>query len=103
MGNYWVTFDEDKVCKDWIKVFKAMRLSRKEVKELHLIFEMLDTKKVRGINLEQWLSLLDLPQSSFLKRTFCAFDQNDDHCIDFYEFVVSCWKLATLNEEALCK
>lgn len=98
-----VSLDEKKVPKEWQAIFKNMKLSRKEIKQLHEKFEKLDMKRKGGIDIVEWLTFLDLERNTFTERIFCTFDRDGNRILDFYEFVVSLWKFCTLGEGSISK
>eukprot|EP00598_Pedospumella_elongata_P003145 CAMPEP_0184970612 /NCGR_PEP_ID=MMETSP1098-20130426/3024_1 /TAXON_ID=89044 /ORGANISM="Spumella elongata, Strain CCAP 955/1" /LENGTH=308 /DNA_ID=CAMNT_0027492565 /DNA_START=121 /DNA_END=1047 /DNA_ORIENTATION=+ len=100
MGLY-VSIDQHKVPQEWMEMFACMKLTRTEVKKLHVIFDKTDEKKIGGINIVQWLTLFDLERNSFTERIFSAFDKDGNKHIDFYEFVISLWKFCSLGEGAI--
>jgi len=102
MGLY-VSIDQHKVPQEWMEMFACMKLTRTEVKKLHVIFDKTDEKKIGGINIVQWLTLFDLERNSFTERIFSAFDKDGNKHIDFYEFVISLWKFCSLGEGAISK
>jgi Ca2+-binding EF-hand superfamily protein len=103
MGFGQSTIDYNKIPMDWLDVFKTMKITRDEVLKIHAIFDKLDEKQKGGIDIVEWLTLLDLERDSFTERAFRAFDKDSNRVIDFYEFVVSLWKFCTLGDEALSK
>lgn len=98
-----VSLDEKKIPKEWQTIFKNMKLSRKEIKQLHDIFEKLDLKRKGGIDTVEWLTFLDLERNTFTERIFRTFDRDGNRILDFYEFVVSLWKFCTLVEGSISK
>lgn len=98
-----VSFDYNKVPMEWLEVFKRMKLTRSEVKQIHEIFDKIDVKQKGGIDIVEWLTFLDLDRTPLTERIFCAFDKDDNRIIDFYEFVISLWKFCTLGDGAISK
>ena len=103
MGNFLVTIDYNKISRKWLKEFRAMKFSHQEIKDIYDIFNQLDVNQLGGIDIDQWLTFLQQPRNSFMERCFCSFDQSDSHLMNFYEFVVSCWKFCTLNDTTMRK
>ena len=89
--------------RDWMKVFKAMKLTKREVIELYEIYNTVDTDQSGSIEVVELLHFLDIERSHFTERIFSAFDKDGTGQIDFYEFVVSLWKFCTLSSSAISK
>jgi hypothetical protein len=94
---------EDELSSEWLEVFKAMKLSRPEVKKLFAIFNAVDIDKSGTIEVVELLTLLDIERTMFAERIFAAFDKDGTGKVDFYEFVVSLWKFCTLANGSIGK
>jgi Ca2+-binding EF-hand superfamily protein len=91
------------VSREWMEIFKAMKLTREEVCHLLAIYHKVDCDKSGNIDVVELLTLLDIERTSFTEKIFCAFDKDRTGQIDFYEFVVSVWKFCTLGNGAISK
>lgn len=91
------------VRKEWMDVFKAMKLQRGEVKSLLNIYNKVDADRSGSIDVVELLTLLDIERTKFTERIFSAFDKDHTGKIDFYEFVVSLWKFCALGNGSLSK
>uniref|UniRef100_A0A7S3M1J4 EF-hand domain-containing protein n=1 Tax=Spumella elongata TaxID=89044 RepID=A0A7S3M1J4_9STRA len=91
----------DDIRKDWVDVFKAMKLKNNEIKKLNKIFNSVDVDKSGSIEVVELLTLLDIERTPFNVRIFAAFDKDRTGQIDLYEFVVSLWKFCSLSDGAI--
>lgn len=89
--------------KEWLNIFKAMKLRNKEISKLYDIYNTVDADRSGSIDVVELLMFLDIERTLFTERIFQAFDKDHTHRIDFYEFVVSVWKFCTLGKEATSK
>lgn len=89
--------------KDWLNIFKAMKLKNSEVRKLYDMYNTVDADRSGSIDVVELLMFLDIERTLFTERIFEAFDKDHTHRIDFYEFVVSVWKFCTLGKEATRK
>jgi Ca2+-binding EF-hand superfamily protein len=89
--------------KEWMDVFKAMKLNHSEVKSMFAIYNKVDADRSGSIDVVELLTLLDIERTAFTERIFAAFDKDRTGKIDFYEFVVSLWKFCTLGNGSLSK
>eukprot|EP01032_Pedospumella_encystans_P014826 gene14826-17002_t len=91
----------DDIRKDWVDVFKAMKLKNNEIKKLNKIFNSVDVDKSGSIEVVELLTLLDIERTPFNVRIFAAFDKDRTGQIDLYAFVVSLWKFCSLSDGAI--
>jgi Ca2+-binding EF-hand superfamily protein len=89
--------------KEWLDIFKAMKLKNSEVQKLYNIYNTVDVDRSGSIDVVELLMFLDIERTPFTERIFEAFDKDHTHKVDFYEFVVSTWKFCVLGNEAACK
>jgi hypothetical protein len=89
--------------KEWMDVFKAMKLKHPEVTAMFAIYNKVDADRSGSIDVVELLTLLDIERTAFTERIFAAFDKDHTGKIDFYEFVVSLWKFCTLGNGSLSK
>lgn len=94
---------QDEIPKEWMDIFKAMKLKPKEVGKLFAIYNTVDADRSGSIDVAELLMFMDIERTLFTKRIFEAFDKDHTHRVDFYEFVVSVWKFCALGKEATCK
>lgn len=87
--------------REWLEVFEAMKLKRGEVKTLHDLFGILNVDKSGSIGVTELLALLEVPRTAFAERIYGSFDKDLSGRIDFYEFVISSWKICTLGDGSL--
>ena len=91
------------VRREWMEVFKAMKLSAAEVQKLLAIYNKVDCDRSGSIDVVELLTLLDIERTCFTERIFSAFDTDGTNKIDFYEVVVSRWKFCTLGNGSISK
>ena len=91
------------VRKDWLDVFKAMKLRSSEVLKLYEIYCSVDADRSGSIDVVEMLTFMDIDRTNFTERIFHAFDKDHTGRIDFYEFVVCLWKFCTLCNGAISK
>jgi Ca2+-binding EF-hand superfamily protein len=103
MGGGASTIGKESIRREWMDVFKAMKLRHREVKTMFAIYNRVDSDRSGAIDVVELLTLLDIERTAFAERIFSAFDKNHTGKIDFYEFVVSLWKFCTLGNGSLCK
>jgi Ca2+-binding EF-hand superfamily protein len=103
MGGGASTIGTESIRREWMDVFKAMKLQHREVKTMFAIYSKVDSDRSGTIDVVELLTLLDIERTAFTERIFSAFDKDHTGKIDFYEFVVSLWKFCTLGNGSLCK
>ena len=103
MGGGISISNTDLIRKEWLDVFKAMKLSTGEVNRLYKIFNRVDDDRSGSINVVELLTMVDIDRTAFAERIFSAFDKDHTGQIDFYEFVVCLWKFCTLGNGSLSK
>lgn len=91
------------VSKEWMDIFKAMKLKREEVIDMLAVYNKVDCDKSGNIDVVELLTLLDIERTRFTERIFSAFDKDHTGQIDFYEFTVSVWKFCTLGNGSISK
>lgn len=94
---------QNEIPKEWMDIFKAMKLKPREVQKLYNIYNTVDADRSGSIDVTELLMFMDIERSLFTQRIFEAFDKDHTHRVDFYEFVVSAWKFCALGKEATCK
>jgi hypothetical protein len=103
MGGGASTIGTESIRREWMDVFKAMKLQHGEVKAMFAIYNRVDSDRSGSIDVVELLTLLDIERTAFTERIFSAFDKDHTGKIDFYEFVVSLWKFCTLGNGSLSK
>jgi hypothetical protein len=103
MGGGASTIGTESIRREWMDVFKAMKLQHGEVKTMFAIYNKVDSDRSGSIDVVELLTLLDIERTAFTERIFSAFDKDHTGKIDFYEFVVSLWKFCTLGNGSLSK
>ena len=98
-----VSVNIQEIRKDWLDVFRAMKLRNNEIKKMYSIYNSVDVDKSGSIDVVELLTLLDIERTPFNERIFSAFDKDRTGHIDLYEFVVSLWKFCTLGNGAISK
>lgn len=86
-----------------MEVFKLMQLTRSEVKRLHSLFNNYAVGDPNGMDIVEWLTLIDIERTSLSERIFWASDRDGDHLLSFYEFVLSLWRFCVLGDGSLSK
>ena len=94
---------QNEIPKEWMDIFKAMKLKPREVQKLYNIYNTVDADRSGSIDVTELLMFMDIERSLFTQRIFEAFDKDHTHRVDFYEFVVSAWKFCALGKEATCE
>lgn len=91
------------VCTEWIEAFTSMRLANQEIEKLHNVFTHVDFNGSGSIDAAEMLAFLDIDRTSLSKRLFVNCDRDDNGQMNFYEFVLCCWKLLALKQKSLRK
>ncbi len=91
---------------EWMDIFRAMQLQKSEIKTLYKLYKQYDfdrrgTKDKGGMDIVEWLTLIDIERTSLSERIFYAADRDGDHRLNFFEFVVSLWKFCVLGDGSL--
>ena len=93
---------------EWMEIFRAMQLKKSEVKSLYKLYKQYDFDRrggnsKGGMDIVEWLTLIDIERTSLSERIFYAADRDGDHRLNFFEFVVSLWKFCVLGDGSLSK
>eukprot|EP01032_Pedospumella_encystans_P013477 gene13478-15514_t len=91
---------------EWMEIFRAMQLKKSEVKSLYKLYKQYDFDRrggnsKGGMDIVEWLTLIDIERTSLSERIFYAADRDGDHRLNFFEFVVSLWKFCVLGDGSL--
>ena len=97
-----------KVPTEWMDVFRTMQLKKSEVKTLYNLYAEYDFDRKaeggkRGMDIVEWLTLIDIERTVLSERIFYAADRDGDHRLNFFEFVISLWKFCVLGDGSLSK
>jgi Ca2+-binding EF-hand superfamily protein len=85
----------------WSKIFDAMTIKKSDLYQLYQIYGVIDTDKGGSIDINEFISYLELANTPFSRRVFSIFDEDHSGEIDFFEFVVSVWNYCTLSKYTL--
>lgn len=91
------------ICKEWMEAFTSMKFSGHEVERLHGVFNQVNFSGSGSIDSAELLAFLDIERTGFSTRIFTNFDGDHNGHVNFYEFVLSCWKLLAMKQKSLCK
>lgn len=93
---------------EWMDIFRAMQLKKSEIKTLYKLYKQYDFDRrggnsKGGMDMVEWLTLIDIERTALSERIFYAADRDGDHRLNFFEFVVSLWKFCVLGDGSLSK
>ena len=91
------------ICKEWMDAFSSMRLTGNEIDKLSNVFNHVDFNGSGSIDSAELLAFLDIERTSLSKRIFASFDEDNNGHINLYEFVLSAWKLLTMEQKSIRK
>lgn len=70
---------------------------------MHHLYKNYATGDPNGMDVVEWLTLIDIDRTSLSERLFWASDRDGDHLLNFYEFVLSLWRFCVLGDGSLSK
>eukprot|EP00286_Rhodomonas_abbreviata_P015509 CAMPEP_0181330686 /NCGR_PEP_ID=MMETSP1101-20121128/24049_1 /TAXON_ID=46948 /ORGANISM="Rhodomonas abbreviata, Strain Caron Lab Isolate" /LENGTH=161 /DNA_ID=CAMNT_0023439993 /DNA_START=230 /DNA_END=712 /DNA_ORIENTATION=+ len=99
-GKFEIAMETEEF-QSWMAQFQAMKLTVNEVKKLHKMFTDVDVDGSGTIGLAELLAHIDMERTSFTRKIFSIFDEDNSGEIDFREFILSLWNYCTLTKATL--
>lgn len=72
-----------------------------QIDRIHAGFNIIDTNNDGVVDLSELLDVLGVDPSAFAAEVFRVFDRNEDHQIDFVEFVEACTRMCCASRNGL--
>lgn len=83
------------------ETFDALCLRPEDIGVFMRMFKKIDVDKSGQIDVAELLAFLNIDRTQFTQRLFTIFDDDHSGCIDFQEFVLSCWNYCSLSRTSL--
>lgn len=83
--------------------YDLLLLSENDISQLFKVFTLIDQRKCGWIEPNDILNYLNIKTiTKFIIKIFLVLDYEDNGKINFFQFVIACWSLCTLNQRDYC-